>query len=154
MCVDGSTDDTMQVLETEAARNELPLRFFRQENAGQAAARHQAIVQARAERIVIIDDDMGLYPDFLEEHLKAAAFSPVYAVVLGKIEPPETWKSGPLFEAVRDHGMMRKFREMERGWVPSAFAFATANASFSRELYLQSAVSTPVCAFTKIANWA
>lgn len=137
VCVDGSTDDTMQVLETEAARNELPLRFFRQDNAGQAAARHQGILQARAERIVIIDDDMGLNPDFLEEHLRAAAFSPVYAVVLGKIEPPETWKSGPLFEAVRDHGMMLKFREMERGWVPSAFAFATANASFSRELYLR-----------------
>jgi glycosyltransferase involved in cell wall biosynthesis len=137
VCVDGSTDDTMQVLETEVARNELPLRFFRQENAGQSAARHQAIVEARAERIVIIDDDMGLYPEFLEEHLRAAAFSPFYAVVLGKIKPPETWKSGPLFEAVRDHGMLLKFREMERGWVPSAFAFATANASFSRELYVR-----------------
>ena len=47
---------------------------------------------------MIIDDDMGLYPEFLEEHLRAAAFSPFYAVVLGKIKPPETWKSGPLFE--------------------------------------------------------
>jgi GT2 family glycosyltransferase len=33
--------------------------------------------------------------------------------------------------------MLLKFREMERGWVPSAFAFATGNASFSRELYLR-----------------
>ena len=137
VCVDGSTDRTMQMLEEEAARNELPLRFFRQENAGQAAARHQAIVGARAKRIVVIDDDMGLCPEFLQEHLKAAAFSPTYAVVLGKSEPPRTWKSGPLFEAVRDHNMLLQIREMERGWVPSAFAVVTQNVSFSRELYLQ-----------------
>ena len=61
----------MQVLEAEAARNELPLRFFRQENAGQSAARHRAVVEARAERVVVTDDDMGLCPEFLEEHLKS-----------------------------------------------------------------------------------
>jgi glycosyltransferase involved in cell wall biosynthesis len=137
VCVDGSTDDTMQVLEAEAARNELPLRFFRQENAGQSVARHRAIVEARAERVVVTDDDMGLCPEFFEEHLRAAAFSPTYAVVLGKSEPPKTWKSGPLFEAVRDHQMLLQLKEMERGWVPSAFAFTTANVSFSRELYLR-----------------
>jgi glycosyltransferase involved in cell wall biosynthesis len=137
VCVDGSTDDTMQVLEAEAARNELPLRFFRQENAGQSVARHRAILEARAERVVVVDDDMGLCPEFLEEHLRAAAFSITYAVVLGKIEPPKTWKSGPLFEAVRDHHMLLQLKEMERGWVPSAAAFVTQNVSFSRELYLR-----------------
>jgi glycosyltransferase involved in cell wall biosynthesis len=137
VCVDGSTDDTMQVLQAEAARNELPLRFFRQENAGQSAARHRAIVEAHAERIVVIDDDMGLCPEFLEEHLRAASFSPTYAVVLGKSEPPKTWKSGPLFEAVRDHHTLLQQQEMERGWVPSAAAFVTQNVSFSRELYVR-----------------
>src|SRR5580704_11765459 len=56
--VDGSTDDSVKVLERWVSRGTLPLRFFVQGNTGQAAARHNGILKTEAPHIVVIDDDM------------------------------------------------------------------------------------------------
>lgn len=54
---DGSTDGTDALLQEMAASPGPPLRHFRQENKGSAAARNLGISQARGEIIASIDDD-------------------------------------------------------------------------------------------------
>lgn len=126
----------MALLERWRARDELPLHFFYQDNAGQAKARHQAILKTTAPRIVVIDDDMEVCPDFLVQHLKAASSDPEHAIVIGKVFSAPGWMKKPLFTAVGEAGMLRLHARLEAGEKPNASAFVTQNVSFPRALYL------------------
>jgi glycosyltransferase involved in cell wall biosynthesis len=135
--VDGSTDDTMTVLDRWGTRATLPLRFFRQENAGQSVARHNAILRATAGHIVVIDDDMEVCPDFLAAHLAAAQAAPSETIVIGKVVPEPHFMRKPLFTAVQEHYLLLLHRRLEHGEPPNASAFVTQNVSFPRDLYLR-----------------
>jgi glycosyltransferase involved in cell wall biosynthesis len=137
VCVDGSKDETRDVLERWEKRGVFPLRALFQENQGQAAARHQAILRATGQRVAVVDDDMELSPGFLEEHLAAAAGDPARVVVIGKVVPEEGWKQKPLYESVREHGMLELHTRLESGEEPSATSFVTQNVSVPRKLYLE-----------------
>jgi glycosyltransferase involved in cell wall biosynthesis len=137
VAIDGSTDATGDVLERWVAKGSLPLRYFAQENTGQAMARHHAIERTTAEYVIVIDDDMEVCPDFVAEHLAASRKVPGKAVIIGKVFSEEEFMKKPLFTAVGEHHLLLMHRRLELGLqVPTATAFVTQNVSFPRDLYL------------------
>ncbi len=95
---DGSSDETPSVI--ERARLHAPCAFtvVSQENRGLAGARNAGIARATGERIVFIDDDVLVLPNFVAEHLRSHAASPEAIVRGGAIEveslddlPPPVW---------------------------------------------------------------
>lgn len=60
-----------------------PLQLLRQENAGPASARNRAIRHARAELLLILNDDAIPRPDLLEVHLAAHAAAGDRVAVMG-----------------------------------------------------------------------
>ena len=69
---DGSTDDTPYV----AQQSGDAIRYIRQENQGQAAARNAGIRQAQGEYIALLDSDDQWLPTYLETMLSLAAQHP------------------------------------------------------------------------------
>jgi len=138
IAVDGSEDGTLPLLEHWQGRRLLPLQYFFQENAGQAQARHAAILRSRAPRIAVVDDDMEVCPGFLDQHLAAGQSDPEQAVVIGKVVPRPRWRRYPLYSAVVEQSTLELHNRLEHGLqAPSATAFVTQNVSFPRSLYFQ-----------------
>ncbi len=136
VAVDGSTDETMSVLEGMAIKNILPLTFFYQVNQGQSVARHQGIERALGSRVIIIDDDMEPSATFLEGHLKAGSLDPEHIVTIGKVIAQESWRSMPLYEVVREDFMTSLHAGLEQGAEPSATSFITQNVAFPKSMYV------------------
>lgn len=67
--VDGSTDDTLSML--ESLRTPFPLQVVRQENRGQAAALNRGIEEARGVYCLFIDDDIVAQSGLVKTHLEA-----------------------------------------------------------------------------------
>ena len=65
---DGSTDDTLKVVEEYAAKDER-VRVFTQENAGVSAARNYGIREAKGEYVTMLDSDDWLEDDAVEAML-------------------------------------------------------------------------------------
>jgi glycosyltransferase involved in cell wall biosynthesis len=138
VAVDGSTDDTEQVLESWTRKGTLPLRHLVQKNAGQSVARHNAILKTSAEHIIVIDDDMEVCPEFVEAHLEASTRAPRKTVVIGKVVPEVGFRKKPLFTAVGEHHLLLHHELLERGvQQPTATSFVTQNVSFPRAMYLE-----------------
>ncbi len=66
---DGSTDETEAIVSEAAQASPAPLRYLRQENKGQAAARNYGIRAARGALVLLGDDDVIPAPNMAEEHL-------------------------------------------------------------------------------------
>jgi GT2 family glycosyltransferase len=118
----------------EAALRELhppySLTLVRQANAGAAAARHQAVLAARGEILVITDDDMQVPPEFLAAHL---ALHPTGSrrVVMGRMRDAPQLGQMPLFERFHARLLARRDPTRLRG-----NALCTGNASLRRADYL------------------
>jgi glycosyltransferase involved in cell wall biosynthesis len=65
---DGSTDHTRKVVD-ESLLSGLPIRYLKQQNRGQAAARNHAIREARGELLLFGDDDIIPSPRLAAEHV-------------------------------------------------------------------------------------
>jgi glycosyltransferase involved in cell wall biosynthesis len=105
---DGSTDETESVVDEISRRAPFPVRYFRQENKGPAAARNVGIREAKADVILFTDSDIVPHQDLVEQHLSWHRQNPeTSTAVLGYVtwppEPPPTpfmrWygERGPLF---------------------------------------------------------
>jgi glycosyltransferase involved in cell wall biosynthesis len=95
---DGSTDDTSEVIERARARAACAFVVVDQPNSGLAKGRNAGIGRARGERIVFIDDDVLVLPNFIEEHWRTHASHPQSIVRGGAINvesfdslPPPVW---------------------------------------------------------------
>ena len=91
---DGSTDDTAEI-----ARR-FPVRYFRQENAGLAAARNAAFAQAHGELVTFFDDDDVMPKSRLSAQAGYLASSPSVGCVLGRqewIDAPDWLLRDPVF---------------------------------------------------------
>jgi glycosyltransferase involved in cell wall biosynthesis len=79
---DGSTDDTERVVEPYLDR----VRYIRQENGGESAARNTAIAAAQGEFLAFCDSDDRWYPDRLERQTAAVRDRPRVGLVHGHVE--------------------------------------------------------------------
>lgn len=77
---DGSPDDTASVIEPYRGR----IRYFEQENAGQAAARNRGITEATGEYIALLDDDDLWPPAKLAWQLDVLEQNPEVVLVYGE----------------------------------------------------------------------
>ncbi len=85
---DGSTDSTQDIIVRLAERSVIPIRYFRQENKGPAAARNVGIRETTSELILFTDDDIIPSPTLVAEHLEwHSRFPELRAAVLGQV----TW---------------------------------------------------------------
>lgn len=95
---DGSTDGTSEVLRRMAPRARCAFEVIEQPNGGLANARNAGIARARGERIILIDDDVLVLPNFVSEHLRSGRERPGTIVRGGAISvesfdelPPPVW---------------------------------------------------------------
>jgi GT2 family glycosyltransferase len=79
---DGSTDDTLAVIDRARRRAPCPFIVVNQPNSGLAKGRNAGIARASGERIIFIDDDVLPLPNFVEEHLRSHDAHPL-AIVRG-----------------------------------------------------------------------
>ena len=79
---DGSTDSTPEIL-AEFAAADSRVSLHRQENAGQAEARNNAVTFARAQLIALLDADDVVHPDRLERQVAYLAAHESVAAVGG-----------------------------------------------------------------------
>lgn len=97
---DGSPDAECGPVEAWIERTGAPVRFFRQRNAGPAAARNRGAAAARGAVLIFIDNDILVEPDFLRQHLEALAANP-RAWIVGRVIQPQQLQSTP-FGRYRD----------------------------------------------------
>ncbi len=83
---DGSIDSTAETIERLRRRATCPFTAIHQENQGLAKARNAGIAHADGRRILFIDDDVVPLPNFVAEHLRAAARHPEAIVRGGAID--------------------------------------------------------------------
>jgi GT2 family glycosyltransferase len=113
------------------------LTLLEQPNLGPSAARHNGVLRARGEILVLLDDDMDLPARFLETHLDHHASGRPTAVFGRYASDPEIG-SKSLFE--RYHGL--KWDQLSKAVadgdvVVDGTLLATGNASMRREDYLR-----------------
>jgi GT2 family glycosyltransferase len=106
---DGSTDGTESAVAQFNEGSSVPVRYFRQEHRGAAAARNLAIREARGDLLLFTDDDVIPSPTLVEEHSKWHRQNPDPRVAVSGSVPwhPEVhptpfmhWliRGGPLFD--------------------------------------------------------
>jgi GT2 family glycosyltransferase len=129
-------DGSREPVEAALQPREWPyqLRIVRQENTGQARARHAGIMLSDGELVVILDDDMRVAPDFLEQH--RALHEQGFEVVLGAIKSPSGQAAKPLFERFHGRQLDRFIADMRSGKPIPGAALCTGNVSFRRARYL------------------
>lgn len=113
------------------------LTVIEQSNMGPSAARHRGVLEARAEILVLVDDDMQLPPGFLETHLGYHANGRPTAVFGRYASDPQIGNKA-IFE--RYHGVKwdNLARDIARGEIPvDGTLLATGNASMRRVDYLR-----------------
>ena len=95
---DGSSDDTPSVIGRARTRATCRFTVVNQPNSGLAKGRNAGIARAFGERIIFIDDDVLVLPNFVAEHLRSGEAHPGAIVRGGAIEvesfddlPPPVW---------------------------------------------------------------
>jgi glycosyltransferase involved in cell wall biosynthesis len=88
---DGSTDATREVVASHTGRLPYSMRYFHHPNHGPGYTQNRGIREARAERILILADDIWATPRLLERHLQVHDAEPGNNIaVLGQVlQSPE-----------------------------------------------------------------
>ena len=131
VCDDGSVDSTQEVLEAYAAP--FPLRTFRQQNAGPAAARNHCLRHARGRLVLILNDDAVAAPNLLERHLAAhEKLGDGNFAVLGTFSFPEEIVNSPLRWLLENSHFVFQYHGMEPETFQDYSRFWTCNVSLPR----------------------
>lgn len=95
---DGSIDDTEMVVQKY---NDSRLKYFRQENRGQSAARNVGLEHAQGNWIAFLDSDNSLKTDFLTESLSAFAANPTKLCIIPQgSRTQELYENGTLVRTI------------------------------------------------------
>ncbi len=128
---DGSERALNEVI--EARTYPFAVTLLRQANAGAAAARHLGALQARADVLIFVDDDMVVGPGFLAAHLRHHD-ERAGLVVLGWMRGEvEDWG---LMERWHQHHLDKKSEALSSGAPIRGNSLFSGNVSLRREDYL------------------
>ena len=130
---DGSRDATPARL--RALSPAYPLRFFRQENAGPAAARNRGVEESAGRSILFLGDDTVPEAGLLAVHARAQAEPRTHPVaVLGYTTWPRDRRVSPFLHHINEYGLQFGYGLIEDPEsVPFNF-FYTSNISLPRAL--------------------
>jgi glycosyltransferase involved in cell wall biosynthesis len=131
---DGSTDETKAVVDELEHKAPFPVRYFRQENKGPAAARNVGIREARAEIILFTDSDIVPHRDLVRQHLEWHRRNPeASAAVLGYVTWPPDPPPTPFMRWYGEQGALFSFGEFRGGQELTFLNFYTCNLSLKSE---------------------
>ena len=108
---DGSTDGTWPWLEAHYADFGLPIRIFRQENAGPAQARNWGVTQAKGDRLAFLGDDTVPTTGWLAAHHRAyeerrsGLADGESLAVIGYTRWHERMKLNPFLRYINEYGL-------------------------------------------------
>ncbi|MGE0132756.1 MAG: glycosyltransferase family 2 protein [Blastocatellales bacterium] len=124
---DGSTDGTEDAVGRWIATTKAPVRYFRQKNAGPAAARNHGAALARGEALIFIDNDIIVPSHFVRAHLETLKSNPG-SWVLGRIAHPRELRKTP-FGRYRDDAWESFHRSYPADSVSVTDGMSAANVS-------------------------
>jgi GT2 family glycosyltransferase len=132
--VDGSTDDTIEVL--EKLRTSFPrLRIITQQNRGRAAVRNNGARHAKGNLLIFFDDDMLPLPTCVAEHVAHHTTHPG-SILVGGICEMEGEKDFQKFRASLSRKWLHPLRENEHQPIKKESLYLTAaNCSILRDSF-------------------
>lgn len=131
---DGCTDRTQEVV--RLFEHHLQIRLIEQDNQGAATARNRGASEAYGELLIFIDDDIEVFPRFLEAHQNAHQGNP-NRVAIGYLPPLLMTQKGYLKAELRYwwESMFQKMCEREHRFRYTDLV--SGNFSLSKRLFLQ-----------------
>jgi GT2 family glycosyltransferase len=131
---DGSTDGTDSMVAQSNEGSPIPIRYFRQDHRGAAAARNLAIREARGDLLLFTDDDVVPSHTLVEEHLKWHRQNPDPCVaVLGFIPWDPEVHPTPFMNWLIMGGPLLNLRECSKRKEVGLGFFYTGNLSLKAE---------------------
>lgn len=106
VCDDGSTDGSAEFLRDLARAHSDRVRFFRQDNAGQAAAINAAYRRAKGEVVCLLDADDRFHPHKIGTVVEAFCDNPSAGLMTHRLHPIDAngKRVGPPVPGQLDHG--------------------------------------------------
>lgn len=136
---DGSVDDTPEIVERLAREYPVPLRYFRQSNRKQGAARNRGASEAQGRQLLFLGDDMVPAPAFLQEHARShRRISDPKCVVIGYCPWPEEFRVTRFMGYVGEQGWQFGFSLIEDPQRVPFNYFYSSNLSLNRTFFLNS----------------
>lgn len=131
---DGSTDDTESMVNEISRRAPFPIRCFRQENKGPAAARNLGIREARADIILFTDSDIVPRQDLVRQHLEWHQQNPeTPTAVLGYVTWPSDPEPTPFMRWYGEDGPLFAYHKFRGKRELSHHYFYTCNLSLKKQ---------------------
>ena len=133
---DGSTDATEKILRRFMSKTPLNMKYFRQTNQKQGAARNLGFKHAHMPLIVFMGDDIIPTPSFLREHLRFHHQNnrDGKMALIGYTTWPEDMRTTPFMRYIGEYGYQFGYSLIHgNGPLPFNF-FYTSNISIPREL--------------------
>ena len=127
---DGSADSTCAVVEQLSMESTVPIRYFRQDNRGPAAARNVGIREAASDLVLFTDDDIIPSPSLVAEHLDWHHTFPESPIaVLGFVTWDPDVKPTPFMKWYGSYGALFSYAYFEgRSQIDNKY-FYTCNVS-------------------------
>ncbi len=133
---DGSTDATQQQVAEYRKTSQLRLRYARQENKLQGAARNYGLTLSQEPLLLFIGDDILPAPDLLQQHLdfhrRHNACGDV--AVVGRIQWSKHLQATPFMHFINDQGAQFGFAAMNHPGPWQFDCFYTSNISLPRQM--------------------
>ena len=130
---DGSTDDTLELLQTIVVP--YALHHVSQSNGGPAVARNRGVEHARGSLILFLDDDVRPIPDLVAVHVAAQGEASDLVVTGPMSAPPLDWPQ-PAWDRWDAAQLHKQYQAMLAGeFACGQRQFFTANASLRRRMF-------------------
>jgi glycosyltransferase involved in cell wall biosynthesis len=144
---DGSTDETPQSL--NSARTSLPLRLFRQRQAGPGAAKNLGLFASCGTILLFTDDDKVASPDFLLAHLLAHRTRPGPEVAVRGCTrlAPDDEKNPVMRHVTQVGGQLFSHEGMKPGIALSHGTFCAESTSYKRQFLIEHGIFNSELAF-------
>lgn len=135
---DGSTDGTRKEILILGKKSSVPIRYFRQNKKGPAAARNLGVKEAGGKVVLFLGSDIMASPSLVEEHfLSHKKYPDLNVAILGFTTWAKDLEVTPFMWWMEHGGHQFKYNEIEdKMWVNYRYFF-TSNISLKRDFLLK-----------------